>query len=364
MRATFLPIATALIIGFPLFSSAVTADEIPPQVQDLQNRTVQLQQRLGASETVTGANVQACPLFGKGLTRGASGDAVTRLQKFLARDPSVYPEGTVNGSYGPSTEVAVKRWQVKFNIVTSGTPASTGFGVAGPRTIAAMISQCQGSTQIPTAAAPALGGFMVVTPISGNVPLVVNVQITVNTANVCGGAVYAINYGDGSTPYQISVPANNCQQSTQNIAHTYQSVGNFQLSLSSGQHKTYATVSVFPRGTASQTQVSIQTGGQSSSASQQASFADSLKVNTASGRAPLLTTFFGVINGQQLCTDDTYTLIYGDGENERLAYGSNRCISYTFQTTHSYNRPGIFTAELRRGSARGGIVGMRTITVY
>ena len=85
------------------------------------------------------------------------------------------------------TEVAVKRWQVKFSIVTSGTPASTGFGVVGPGTTAAMIAQCQGSTRAPANAAPALGGFMTVSPIAGNAPLSVTAQITVNTANVCGG---------------------------------------------------------------------------------------------------------------------------------------------------------------------------------
>lgn len=236
------PIIAALaLFGFPLLASAATAAELQQQTRDLQNKVNQLQSQAAAVST------SACPLFGTTLKRGSSGDAVTRLQKFLARDQGVYPEATVSGTYGPLTEVAVKRWQVKFNIVSSGTPDSTGFGAVGPRTITAMIAQCNGSTQIPAGAAPALGGYMKVSPIAGYAPLLVSAQITVNTANVCGGATYTINYGDGTTPYQIFVPPNNCGQISQMLGHTYQNTGNFQLTLSSGTHSTFVTVTVAPR---------------------------------------------------------------------------------------------------------------------
>ena len=202
---------------------------------------------LGTSVASTGANVQECPLFGKDIKRGASGDNVRRLQQFLARDPGVYPEGIVSGTYGSLTEAAVKRWQAKFNIINSGTPASTGFGVAGPRTIVAMISQCQGSTQISVSAAPSVGGLMKASPISGKVPLLVTVQVALNTANVCGGGIYTIDYGDNTIPYHISVPANQCQQVTYSVSHTYQNTGSFLLSLSIGLHKTSVTVDVLPK---------------------------------------------------------------------------------------------------------------------
>lgn len=234
-------ILVALAIGLPALALAATAAELQQQAQGLQGKVSQLQSQ---SAAVSGS---ACPLFGTALKRGSSGDAVSRLQRFLARDPGVYPETTVNGTYGPQTEVAVKRWQVKFNVVTSGTPESTGFGVAGSRTIAAMIPQCNGGTQIPAAAAPALGGYMKVSPIAGYAPLLVSAQITVNTANVCGGATYTINYGDGTGQYQIAVPPNNCGQISQTLGHTYQNTGNFQLSLSSGTHTTFVTVNVLPR---------------------------------------------------------------------------------------------------------------------
>src|SRR3989344_4934013 len=88
---------------------------------------------------------------------------------------------------------------------------------------------------------------MSVSPIAGYVPLLVSAQITVNTANVCGGATYTIDYGDGTTPYQIFVPANNCGQISQTLGHTYKNTGNFLLTLSSGLHMTFVTVNVLPR---------------------------------------------------------------------------------------------------------------------
>jgi peptidoglycan hydrolase-like protein with peptidoglycan-binding domain len=62
-----------------------------------------------------------------------SGD-VTKLQQFLAKDLSVYPEGLITGYYGALTVNAVKRFQLKYSIVSSGTAATTGYGAVGPKT--------------------------------------------------------------------------------------------------------------------------------------------------------------------------------------------------------------------------------------
>ncbi len=50
------------------------------------------------------------------LRRGSSGDKVTSLQTALATDISIYPEGLITGSFGPLTEQAVKRFQIKYGI--------------------------------------------------------------------------------------------------------------------------------------------------------------------------------------------------------------------------------------------------------
>ncbi|KND47005.1 MAG: hypothetical protein AB199_01060 [Parcubacteria bacterium C7867-004] len=64
---------------------------------------------------------------------------VTRLQKLLAKDASVYPEGKITGYFGPATDKAVKAFQVKKGIAKSG---SAGYGVLGPMTNKALLALC------------------------------------------------------------------------------------------------------------------------------------------------------------------------------------------------------------------------------
>ena len=185
-----------------------------------------------------------CPALTRSLKRGSSGADVTRLQKFLAQDPGVYPEGQIAGNFGALTEAAVKRWQVKFNIMTSGTPDTTGFGAVGARTMAAMEKQCMGSPGVASIAAPSVGGMLSVSPVSGNAPLNVSIQVIVNTANVCGGAIYDLDYGDGSIQSQIPVSALNCKQVTKVYSHKYLKTGALPISLVSGSHRATVTLNV------------------------------------------------------------------------------------------------------------------------
>lgn len=59
---------------------------------------------------------------------------VTRLQKLLAKDTTIYPEGKVSGYYGPATDKAVKALQVKKGLAKVGDSA---YGTVGPKTKAA-----------------------------------------------------------------------------------------------------------------------------------------------------------------------------------------------------------------------------------
>ena len=155
--------AVAAIITLPFITSAATSAELQAQTLALLAQVQALQAQLaaqgitggtggatvpvytgtsGVSPAAQGVNSSACPLIGRALGLDASGDDVSRLQQFLARDPSVYPEAKVTGFYGSLTEAAVKRWQTKYNIVSSGSAATTGYGVVGPRTAAAISLQC------------------------------------------------------------------------------------------------------------------------------------------------------------------------------------------------------------------------------
>jgi len=76
-------------------------------------------------------------LFTKYLGRGSSNAEVRALQEFLAKDATLYPEGSVTGYFGPATERAVKRLQIKYGLGNIGTP---GFGGVGPKTRALLNS--------------------------------------------------------------------------------------------------------------------------------------------------------------------------------------------------------------------------------
>jgi len=212
MYIKFLSILTVLVIGLPLLTSAATA----------------------------------CPTPGVTMKRGSSGADVTRLQQILAQDKTVYPEGTITGTYGALTEAAVQRFQAKNGIVSSGTPDTTGYGAVGSRTAAAIAALCSGSTVSTgaTGSAGASGGFIAIAPYAGGSSRSISVQVTVNAANSCNAATYVLDYGDNMGTSPIAVPTGSCKAQTSTVNHTYQLAGTYQVSLSSGSHKTSVAVAV------------------------------------------------------------------------------------------------------------------------
>ncbi len=250
-----------VLTSVPLVSNAQTqsAEQLAAQAELLLQQIAALQAQLAAQSGGTvgstapvipsNASSALCPNIGRVLKLGSTGDDVSRLQRFLAADPSIYPEALITGYYGSLTEAAVKRWQTKFNIVSSGDADSTGFGVTGPRTAAAIALQCSTSSGGGNnVTSPTVGGFIQVSPVSGNAPLSVSVTATVNTVNSCQAAAYTLEWGDGSVAQTIQVPANRCASLQQTFSHQYVYGGQYLVRLSAGQHSTTATVQVFGAG--------------------------------------------------------------------------------------------------------------------
>lgn len=91
----------------------------------------------GSGQTATSTG-SGCAVLSATLRLGSTDQTtegeVSRLQAFLGKDRSIYPEDAVTGYFGSSTLAAVQRWQAAQGIVSSGTPESTGYGNVGPLT--------------------------------------------------------------------------------------------------------------------------------------------------------------------------------------------------------------------------------------
>lgn len=339
-------LAIFAVIGAPVFVFADVNADIAAQAAALQKQVQALEQQLGAGSGTSGSATTAakttttasgtvidsssCPNIGRSLKVGSTGDDVARLQAFLARDPSIYPNPVVSGYFGSLTQAAVQRWQVKYNIVSSGTPATTGYGMVGPRTAAAIALLC--ST---TSNANAAGGYITVSPVSGSAPLNVNIAANVNTTLSCSGSLYTLNYGDGSAPQSINVPPNNCAQVVQNFTHSYVYGGTYTIVLASGTHQTSATITVAgppaPNGTAGGT---IATNGSTPKGT--------LSAFVTSGNAPLTTTFYVSCVGGTV-----YNVVFGDGTDLGSAgVGNTQCNGGLQSITHTYQAAGSYTAQL------------------
>jgi len=158
----------AVVLGVSFFvADPVLAQTNEQIIQQLQEQIMQLKAQITALQRqlsgVTPSEPEpvpttvpvysACPVFSQRLYPGVSdanaGGEVTKLQKMLANDPSVYPEKLITGYYGSLTEKAVQRWQTKQGVVSSGSPATTGYGVVGPQTRAKIITACPTPPPIP-----------------------------------------------------------------------------------------------------------------------------------------------------------------------------------------------------------------------
>ncbi len=164
--------------------------------------------KVGGTATVKVTNTTSAPVaFCAAITRtlaiedtdATTGGDVSRLQQYLAADPTLYPEGTVSGFYGALTEKAVKKYQASKGIAQTGS--------VGPQTLAAI--RC--------AADPAVGGIFSATPTTGAGPLLV--KFTTDRA-VAGGS-YRINFGDGSSQWL----------SASSTTHTYTTTGTYTAEL-------------------------------------------------------------------------------------------------------------------------------------
>lgn len=269
--ATTLLVVAGLCV--PTAGYALTEDELREQIAELLLRVSELQEQMGGSTTPTNTSTTNTNTTTSGTTggtsnttsgaltsvlngglsldryleRGMSGADVAALQAFLKIDPSVYPEGQLSAFFGPLTERAVQRFQVKCGIVTVGDYQSTGYGRVGPMTRAALKNGCRTGTG-PTTGGD-VGGVLRVLPTNGAAPLVVTIEVIANTTRSCSAKEYLVDFGDGSPLRSVFVPANLCGEVQQSIPYTYQTPGTYSIKFGADGYVTRATVTVQGPGT-------------------------------------------------------------------------------------------------------------------
>ncbi|RJQ28823.1 hypothetical protein C4571_02925 [Candidatus Parcubacteria bacterium] len=96
-------------------------------------RVGEMIQKLGGESGVAGTDLEGFR-WKRMLRFGSIGSDVRALQKFLASDPVLYPEGKVTGYFGRETHIAVQRFQERYNIADARDKELGLFGVVGPKT--------------------------------------------------------------------------------------------------------------------------------------------------------------------------------------------------------------------------------------
>lgn len=73
-------------------------------------------------------------LIAQDLLQGMYNTDVENLQKFLAKDKTIYPEGFVTGYFGPLTKKAVQRFQCRYDIACGENKSTLEYGIVGEKT--------------------------------------------------------------------------------------------------------------------------------------------------------------------------------------------------------------------------------------
>lgn len=124
--------------GGPIMSAGSFTFNVPkPRLQMVVNGKVTYLDVPASIPVQTPIIAPSILVFTHPLMRGSHGSDVSSLQKLLKKDRTIYPEGIVNGNFGPATERALKRFQKKYGIATPGV---AGYGLVGPKTRAKLNS--------------------------------------------------------------------------------------------------------------------------------------------------------------------------------------------------------------------------------
>lgn len=115
-RISFVLVALILgVLAVPHAHAETTAGDAYTQIKALTAKIAELQKQL--SELTK----EVRTVLKDGLAEGMTDADVERIQKLLATDSSLYPEGKITGFFGPLTKEALKRFQKRHGVTEDGT---------------------------------------------------------------------------------------------------------------------------------------------------------------------------------------------------------------------------------------------------
>ncbi|MBI4080052.1 peptidoglycan-binding protein [Candidatus Kaiserbacteria bacterium] len=355
MRKKLLYVLFGALAFAPLISSAQTFD-LQAEIQTLLQQVAALQGELQKAVATTPASTpppsttsgqvtpvptlaatpavsSTCLSFSRMLSMGSQGSDVTALQRYLASDPSLYPSGSVTGYFGALTEQAVKRFQVKFGIVSSGSPATTGYGAVGPKT---RLTLSQKSC-----------GLLPEIESGGTVP---RCAINVNRKTVLAGEPVTVSWNSANATYAVD-NTNGMRVSLRGSTTFYPTVtSTYTFSFFGATVSLPAVCSV--KVTVGATDSTPANPPPSTNSEQAAptpsipvSVNDTLVAAPSSGAAPLDVRFSFKAKVGYTCTSRALSIEYGDGNVEQLETSS--CASAGVRSaSHLYAKTGAYTARV------------------
>ncbi len=124
---------SALVIGKTYYYALIAVDAAGNESAQTGALSVSVAEKIAVKEPV-----KAKEKFVSRLQRGSRGLTVKALQEFLQTLGFFSQDVTPTEYFGPITEKSVQKFQCEFEIVCSGTAGTTGYGIVGPKTRAAL----------------------------------------------------------------------------------------------------------------------------------------------------------------------------------------------------------------------------------
>lgn len=193
--------AVAVLLLAPAFSAADTLSDLQAQLQNLFAQIATLQAQLGTGSTTPVVapplpiESTACPSLARDLAFGARGTDVSQLQQFLIAQKFLAAD-SATGYFGALTRTAVGGWQIQAGVVLLAEK-NAGWGRVGPRTRAAILTRCSGTSGTSSSASTTqeVSGVFTAFPYFGKTPFTAVFSVSISGSDA---SRYIVDFGDGS----------------------------------------------------------------------------------------------------------------------------------------------------------------------